>query len=725
ALTGAATISNNNCMNSSALQSPFPPPSQVSQEDQMNKSSKLNPDSMPFCPQMLPPQLAQQQALYQQQLIQALQMQSQFHSQFRPINGFPRLPSQLMSQNIQQMQSMHHQIPPNVVGEVTAKSPIDPSIPPPPHRLWNSPNTRPSGSGFQVPQKQQFQSNGPQHPQIPTPYHQQNRTPMNGSNNPNQRQFQRLIPDIPPPLPTQEQLDIMHNQMQKRPIKQLHHHSSKNPNQIAPHQPIEAKHEPENYQHQHQRSDEDRQRALESNQKYESLFKALGEQSGKQRHQEDIESHHLNPQEQADDCPWQRARGSKPNQAQPFHTPNSPEFSPESSNHHIQSQKLPPPPIQERIIPQVPGPCDPEDLVDGVLFSSNYLGSTQLKVDKNSTKTARMMQAQEAMTRVKAPAGESQPSVEVDLFASTSKIKILNAKTQEVIMEHPLRSISYIADIGDILVLIAKRKDVEESELHRPVSDTGKPQQRVVCHVLQSAEAEMMSSALGQCFQLAFQLFLQINGIPPPSETEAVQEIAEVYHDDLVHYSKSENAKEIWIEKKRGESLGVALVESGWGSILPTVILANIQHSSPAERSGKLNIGDQIMSVNGTSLVGLPLSTVHQVIKGVKPERCVRLNMVSCPPVVTVIIKRPDLRHQLGFSVQNGIICSLMRGGIAEKGGVRVGHRIIEINDESVVATQHDKIVRLLVTSVGEIHMKTMPAAMFRLLTGQDQPLYL
>ena len=48
--------------------------------------------------------------------------------------------------------------------------------------------------------------------------------------------------------------------------------------------------------------------------------------------------------------------------------------------------------------------------------------------------------------------------MEVDLFASTSKVKILNADTQEVIMEHPLRSLSYIADIGDILVLIAKRK---------------------------------------------------------------------------------------------------------------------------------------------------------------------------------------------------------------------------------------------------------------------------
>ena len=146
---------------------------------------------------------------------------------------------------------------------------------------------------------------------------------------------------------------------------------------------------------------------------------------------------------------------------------------------------------------------------------------------------------------------------------------------------------SYIADIGDVLVLIAKRKETEESRHHIPTSNSGKPQQRVVCHVLQSPEAEMMSSALGQAFQLAFQIFLQQNGIPAPPEGEQNQELAEMYHDDLVHYSKvsygvpnvkypqfqRENAKEVWIEKRRGEALGVALVESGWGSILPTVIL--------------------------------------------------------------------------------------------------------------------------------------------------------
>jgi len=71
----------------------------------------------------------------------------------------------------------------------------------------------------------------------------------------------------------------------------------------------------------------------------------------------------------------------------------------------------------------------------------------------------------------------------------------------------------------------------------------------------------------------------------------------------------------VFIEKSKGEILGVVIVESGWGSILPTVIIANMMHAGPAERSGRLNIGDQIMSINGTSLVGLPLSTCQSIIK--------------------------------------------------------------------------------------------------------------
>lgn len=48
-------------------------------------------------------------------------------------------------------------------------------------------------------------------------------------------------------------------------------------------------------------------------------------------------------------------------------------------------------------------------------------------------------------------------------------------------------------------------------------------------------------------------------------------------------------------------------------------------------------------------------------------------------------------------------ICSLLRGGIAERGGVRVGHRIIEINGQSVVTTSHERIVNMLAHSIGEV----------------------
>uniref|UniRef100_A0AAR2KL47 Amyloid beta precursor protein binding family A member 2 n=1 Tax=Pygocentrus nattereri TaxID=42514 RepID=A0AAR2KL47_PYGNA len=393
----------------------------------------------------------------------------------------------------------------------------------------------------------------------------------------------------------------------------------------------------------------------------------------------------------------------------------------------------------------VPGPCEPEDLIDGIIFAANYLGSTQLLSERNPSKNIRMMQAQEAVSRVKrvqkaakikkkaSPDGDTQTLTEVDLFISTQRIKVLNADTQETMMDNALRTISYIADIGNIVVLMARRRMPRSASQDcietTPGAPEAKKQYKMICHVFESEDAQLIAQSIGQAFSVAYQEFLRANGINPEDlsqkEYSDIINTQEMYNDDLIHFSNSENCKELHLEKQKGEILGVVIVESGWGSILPTVILANMMNGGPAARSGKLSIGDQIMSINNTSLVGLPLATCQGIIKGLKNQVQVKLNIVSCPPVTTVLIKRPDLKYQLGFSVQNGIICSLMRGGIAERGGVRVGHRIIEINGQSVVATAHEKIVQALSNSVGEIHMKTMPAAMFRLLTGQETPMYI
>ncbi|TNN00184.1 hypothetical protein fugu_011430 [Takifugu bimaculatus] len=381
----------------------------------------------------------------------------------------------------------------------------------------------------------------------------------------------------------------------------------------------------------------------------------------------------------------------------------------------------------------VPGPCEPEDLIDGIIFAANYLGCTQVLSDKNPSKSVRMSQAQEAVSQIKSQDEDSQIMTEVDLFISTKAVKVLNADTQETMMDSTLRTISYIADIGSIVVLMARRHAPEASPEDFPEcpdsASEATGQHTMICYVFESEDAQLIAQSIGQAFSVAYREFLRANGINPTELSQKqysdIINSQEMYHDDLVHFSNSDNCKEVYVEKQKGESLGVVIVESGWGSILPTVILAGMLNSGPAARSGKLSVGDQIMSINDTSLVGLPLATCQGIIKGLKNQVKVKLSIVSCPPVTTVLIKRPDFKFQLGFSVQNGIICSLMRGGIAERGGVRVGHRIIEINGQSVVAMAHEKIVQTLSVSVGEINMKTMPAVMFRLLTGQETPLYI
>ncbi|XP_008835275.1 amyloid-beta A4 precursor protein-binding family A member 3 isoform X2 [Nannospalax galili] len=333
-------------------------------------------------------------------------------------------------------------------------------------------------------------------------------------------------------------------------------------------------------------------------------------------------------------------------------------------------------------IPEVPGPCDHSDLIDGVIFGAKYLGSTQLLSERSPPSSTRMAQAQEAVDRVKAPDGETQPMTEVDLFVSTKRIKVLSIDSQDALMDHALQTISYIADIGPLLVVMARRRLARRTA----PQDRERRLYKMLCHIFHSEDAQLIAQAIGQAFAAAYSQFLQESGIDPSQVgTRPSQGTTSHPHNgDLDHFSNSENSREVCIQKQRGEGLGVALVESGWGSLLPTAVIANLQHGGPAERSGALSIGDRVTAINGVSLVGLPLAACQAAVR----------------------------------------ICSLLRGGIAERGGVRVGHRIIEINGQSVVAMSHVRIIELL-TEAHEVHIKTMPAATYRLLTGQEQPMYL
>ena len=190
-------------------------------------------------------------------------------------------------------------------------------------------------------------------------------------------------------------------------------------------------------------------------------------------------------------------------------------------------------------------------------------------------------------------------------------------------MDHSLRTISYIADIGDIVVIMARRGPVLSPQLNAEAVTAGRPikrQSKICCHVFETDEAQLIAQSIGQAFHAAYLDFLKANGIDDSSMAREIdyQDVLnqqELHQHELQLFANKETQKEVIVPKLKGEALNVVIVESGWGSMLPTVVLANMAPGGAAARCGLLNIGDQIMSVNGISLVGLPLSSCQNYIK--------------------------------------------------------------------------------------------------------------
>ncbi|CAB4022683.1 Amyloid beta A4 precursor -binding family A member 1, partial, partial [Paramuricea clavata] len=379
------------------------------------------------------------------------------------------------------------------------------------------------------------------------------------------------------------------------------------------------------------------------------------------------------------------------------------------------------------------GPHHPRNLMLGIVYSAKFLGSTNLMSPSAPNKAVRLQQAEEAIGRIKVPEGEEQPSSDVDLFISTERIKIVSSENKQPLTDHHLKTISFIADIGSIIVVMARLSTESESKTwtgKMPDFSPHKEKQeekttKVICHVLETAEAQTVAKTVGQAFNIAYHEFLKSNrlnlGEIEDMEYNGILEQQKILGEELSLLADETKTKEVVIHKKYGESLLLMIVESGWGSMIPTVVIAHMDNKGPAAKSGQLNVGNQILAVNGQSLVGLPLLECQNIIKAQKYEERVAFKVVCCPPTVEISINRPDTKYQLGFSVQNGMICSLMRGGIAERGGVRVGHKIIEMNGESVVAASHHHIVDILQTTIGELRMKTMPITLYKLLVGLEQ----
>lgn len=171
-------------------------------------------------------------------------------------------------------------------------------------------------------------------------------------------------------------------------------------------------------------------------------------------------------------------------------------------------------------------------------------------------------------------------------------------------MDSALRTISYIADIGNIVVVMARRpmsQSSSEDLSECPVSASeGKSQYMMICYVFESEDvsshccshcyslflscywvvlslwtlgfllpplcgkywsrlserfsstfpqAQLIAQSIGQAFSVAYREFLRANGINPTDLSQKqysdIINSQEMYHDDLIHFSNSDNCKEV------------------------------------------------------------------------------------------------------------------------------------------------------------------------------------
>lgn len=237
---------------------------------------------------------------------------------------------------------------------------------------------------------------------------------------------------------------------------------------------------------------------------------------------------------------------------------------------------------------------------------------------------------------------------------------VLDDKHRKIMMDHSLRTISYIADIGDAFVLIVRKKN-SNADATNDIS--GRTIPKISCHVFESSESHTITKSISQAFQVAYAELIKANGtgdsgnyLPRELDYQEVLNSQEMSTDEIEMFARKENQREVIVPKNENEILGVSIVESGWGSMLPTVVIASLKHDGPAYRCKKLSIGDVILSVNGISMVGLSLAECQKILGKTKSQRVAQLTIVPCPITVEVKIKRPDTKYQLGFSVQNGVV---------------------------------------------------------------------
>lgn len=218
---------------------------------------------------------------------------------------------------------------------------------------------------------------------------------------------------------------------------------------------------------------------------------------------------------------------------------------------------------------------------------------------------------------------------------------------------------------------------------------------------------------------------------PPPPKIEGAFQY-DVEHEDSCAYNLNKTAgmddqfiRSYPVEKvilKRGEGpLGLSIAGSSrpnpaYGSNVPGVFISRIASEGVASKS-PLRIGDRILSVNGADVRNAGHSVVVELLQGSEDVICIEVSRDSTSTGLQEVVLVREPGGKLGMSIRGGhrsksgnpldprdegiFISKIHPSGIAFKDGrLKVGHRILEVNGQSILGSTHQEAVSILKSSV-------------------------
>lgn len=168
-----------------------------------------------------------------------------------------------------------------------------------------------------------------------------------------------------------------------------------------------------------------------------------------------------------------------------------------------------------------------------------------------------------------------------------------------------------------------------------------------------------------------------------------------------------------------GKSLGLSIVGGcdhachPFGVDHPGVFISKIAANSPAARSQRLRVGDRILSVNNVDVRGVEHRVAVEALKHSGSSVRLRVTHDPQPSGLREVVVRKN-GGPLGISIYGGVgntanphdskdegifVEKVEPSSVGESAGLQVGHRIIEVNGESLLGMQQREAVDQLKSS--------------------------